>query len=544
MPRSKSYISRAIGAPQIDGDPTRPPPSTPNAVVDIYEASRGARSVSSTRKLDYTRYLDRYPQWAYAWADAIRYLLQRGDLAVATCIKNGHAAYRFFAFLDEHRLGLQPCSPAELEPRHVRQLVAWLKGRYSPGCACTYYNALRGTFLAMFDLGVLHGEPEDFFEPNVLPKANGQDSRIRPLSEAEIGRLVAALKKDLIALHRAGLGEPDVAAITVYFLVIAIRTGSNLTPLLELRRNCVQPHLLPGMMRLDVQKYRGPNTHTSSLRGSGKPRDEFLGVPMDGVAVINRVLELTTPLLTEAAEDLKSLVWLYRGRDGSVLCLTQWRLDSAIDAFVRRHDLQADDGTALKVSVSRLRKNKAQQLMKLSKGDLLTVATLLGNTVRVAGENYLSITPEIKQEAAVFVGEVFEGLLSGSMREAASTPVGRCKDSLSGVFAPNDGVNHCEQFMHCLRCPSYAIAGTAPDLHRLFSFQRFLQAEGEYFPQDEGFEEWRAQRRHMVEFIDAFTRQHFKTDVVEEARKLATTAPHKFWSIQLRTLEKLGSRHG
>jgi hypothetical protein len=223
-------------------------------------------------------------------------------------------------------------------------------------------------------------------------------------------------------------------------------------------------------------------------------------------------------------------------------------VEGAFAVLVRKHGLLADDGTPLRVSVSRLRKNKAQQLMKLSNGNVAMVATLLGNTVRVAGENYLSITPALEKDAAKFVGEDFERVLSGAASTSAAgvepTPVGRCRDPLGGAFAPKDGMSHCEQFMHCLRCPSYAIAGTVGDLHRLFSFQRFLQAEGDYFPPTESFQAWRIQRQEMVNFIDTFTRHHFDSEVVLRARELALSAPHKFWSAQLRTLERLEARHG
>lgn len=549
MARSKSYV--ADQPFELSSDTATAFATVErNAVVEIDKESGGKRNPTSSRTFNYTEWLGRFPddEWVYAWAHTVRYLLRRGDLSVTTCVSMGQMAMRFFTFLDSYRLTAPPARPADLQPHHVRQLLEWCKGRYAKRLtARSLYKGVSRVLLTMMDLGLVTGHPDDFFPYNAFPRNGGEKPpRIAPLSENEIARVVAALKGELIRLHREASQIPDREAITVYFLVVALRTGANLTPLLEITRQSLKPHIVPGMMRLDLVKYRGANTHTVTLRPTSSARDGSLNVPMDGVAVINKVLAITSGLVDKAEPEDRGLLWLYKGRSGEkeVLPLTGWRLEGGIRRFVEKHDLRGDDGQPLRLSIGRLRKNKAHQLMKLSNGDLAAVAMLLGNTMRVAGENYLSLTPEILSEGAVFVGELFESHLDGSAHALEKTPVGSCKDSLAGAFAPKDGTTHCDQFMHCLSCPSYALVGTVPDLHRLFSFQQYLRAEIEYFPKDESFDRWRDHRLRVIKFIDEFTGKHFKAQLIGDARLLTQREPHKFWAIQIRTLERLEERHG
>ena len=551
MPRSKTYLSQRKPILLADERHEAPPVELTIAKVNFAEASGNKRNPTSNKGIDLTGWIGGPRQeWADAWCRALRYLLGRGDMAVASCVKLGQVHSCFFEFLGAHSLTVPPAAPPELRPRHIRQFVEWLKGKYSAKTARNYYKATRSVLLAMMDLGLITGEPDEFFTRNPFPGSTKADPTRQeiPLSQGELERLVAALKKDLISLHRQTFDASNMQAISVYLLVIAIRTGGNPTPVLELARGALRPHLVPGMMRLDLVKYRGANTYSQALRSSETAYDAILSVPMDGVAVLTKVLEATKELAAQADATIQDRVWLYRPERGGnpILCLNQVRLERGIAAIVRRHNLRADNGELLRLNLSRLRKNKAHQLWKLSSGDLATVALLLGNTPRVAAENYLTMTPAIRAEGAAFIGEAFEAMLSGNAAapEASApplekTPVGSCRDSLNGGFAPKDGVTHCDQFLHCLGCPSYAIVGTVPDLHRLFSFQAYMRAEIEYFPREPEFDEWRAHRTRLILLIDDFTGRHFKKPIVDEARALSLREPHKFWAIQLSTLQRL-----
>jgi hypothetical protein len=489
-----------------------------------------------------------YEQWSRAWLQTIDHVVREGIIALATCVKLGNIHSVFFRFLGELRLTTPPASPKELEPRHFKLLRQWLRATYpAPNTVVNYHNHIKYVVLAMMNTGLVSGFEDEFFPRNSLKRAP-PSSASEPLSETELERLVQALKRDLIDLHKGEFSRSSGAAMTVYFLVIALRTGGNPTPLLELTRQSLKPHIVPGMMRLDLAKVRASKTYTTPLRagdqeGDAEQPDVIIGVPMDGVAILNRVLEISSPLVDRADQSIKDHMWLFEPErsQSDVLCLTQAHVDKNIPSFVRRHDLRGDDGELLVLNVSRLRKNKAQQLLRISGGDLAMVALLLGNTPVVAGRNYLSITPEVRAEGAAFVGEVLEATLAGSTdsgRNAVSaTPVARCKDTKNGAFAPRTGAD-CDQFIHCLGCSSFAIVKSLPDLHRLFSFQAFLQAEISYYPQDDAFDEWRAHRRRLVQLIDSFVESAFPAELVASARAKTAIGLHKFWAIQLQTLNR------
>lgn len=549
MPRSKKYESTSsVEKLQISrGDISWTGP----LVLNYAEASGGRRNPTTTREIDMSKWKGtQYEQWSRAWLQTVDHVVREGRIALATCVKLANIHSVFFRFLSELRMTAAPASPKDLKPRHFALLRQWLRASYpASNTVVNYHNHIKYVVLAMMNIGLVSGFEDEFFPRNAL-KRGPPSSASKPLSETELERLVQALKRDLIDLHKGEFSRSSGAAMTVYFLVIALRTGGNPTPLLELTRQSLKPHIVPGMMRLDLAKERASKTYTTPLRG-GDQEDEadepgsIIGVPMDGVAILNRVLEISLPLIDRADPSIKDRIWLFepeRG-DGDVLCLAQGNLDSNVPRFVRRHDLRGDDGELLVLNVSRLRKNKAQQLLRISGGDLAMVALLLGNTPAVAGRNYLNITQEVRAEGAAFVGEVLEATLAGSSdsdrNDVAATPVARCRDTKNGALAPRNGAD-CDQFIHCLGCSSFAIVKSLPDLHRLFSFQAFLRAEIAYYPDEEEFDEWRAHRRRLVELIDSFVKHRFPAALVENARARTGIGLHKFWAIRLQSLNRRG----
>ena len=72
-------------------------------------------------------------------------------------------------------------------------------------------------------------------------------------------------------------------------------------------------------------------------------------------------------------------------------------------------------------------------------------------------------------------------------------------------------------------------------MHRLFSFQLFLQSEIDYMVGPD-MEPWRDHKRELMALIDRFTAAKFARSVVEEARSLAITKPHPFWAARMRSV--------
>ncbi len=551
MPRQKNYQAELCPAPPICVDAIVTL-EIHSAVIDLAEATGQRRNGSNSRRIDLSRWLGRgVDVWLHSFTDTLRYLLQRGDRQTATIVNYAYSGVpKFLEFLTSRHLAHAPATPADLQPQHLARFVAWIKMQYPDrSTAKSVYSGLRAVLLAMIGRGFIQADQAHFFPARPFPNAAMSKKGAAPLSVPEKERLAAALRNDLIALHHDRFESSQSEALTVYLLAVALRTGGNTTPLMEMTVDSLKPHLVPNMMRIDLVKHRSASTQVHALRRTDAT-SASLTVPMDGVAILNKVIEQTAPLRAQAAPSLSTRVWLYRiegPKDkGQVTALKSSLLFRNIKQWVKRHRLLGDDGQPLELTLGRLRKSKAHELWQRSDGDLIAVANLMGNRPQVADRHYLSMTDTIRAEGAAFIGEILTDTLRGSVTEQAPpepTPVGRCKDPLHGDKAPGDGHRLCDQFVHCLGCRSYAIVGSLPDLHRLYSFQGFLKSEVAYYPQADEYEDWRQHHQRLIALIDCFTAEHFSTVLVSEAKALAEREPHRFWALQIQVMERVGSHH-
>lgn len=548
MPRQKNYLADL----PLDSSTPMDATSSPVVVIDLAEATGQRRNGSNIHRIDLSRWVGcGVDIWLHAFTDTLRYLLQRGDRQTATIVNYAYSGVpKFLEFLASRNLTNAPATPADLQPQHLQQFIAWIKLQYPErSTAKSVYSGLRAVLLAMIGRGLIQADRVHFFPARPFPNAAAAKKGAEPLSITEKERLAAALRHDLVALHHDRFESSMSVALTVYLLAVALRTGGNTTPLLEMTVDSLKPHLVPNMMRIDLIKHRSATTQVHALRRI-ETTGESLTVPMDGVAILNKVMELTAPLRTQAAPPLNRRIWLYRiegpkGK-GKLTALTSSLLFRNIRQWVQRHNLMGDDGQPLALTLGRLRKSKAHELWRRSDGDLIAVASLMGNRPRVADRHYLAMTDTIRAEGAVFIGEVLADTLRGSdpaQPTPENTPVGRCKDPLHGDKAPGDGQRLCDQFVRCLGCRSYAIVGSLPDLHRLYSFQGFLTAEIGYFPPGDEYDDWRAHRQRLIELIDRFTLQHFPAALISQAKALAESEPHRFWALQIQAMERAGGNH-
>ena len=453
----------------------------------------------------------------------------------------GKALRYFFEYLCAGVTVTPPTTPAALRPGHVRSFVDWLAAhpRLAKVSQRNVYTHVKSVLRALQDLGEI-GDDDNLFPHNPFPDASGEKKGCAPLSLGERSRLADALRRDIIDLHTGRLKTSESQALAVYALALAMRTGLNTAPLLELGRDCLQPHpFMPRMRLMRAYKRRGNATHVKTLRYQ---RDLAIpsAVPLDGAALFEEVLRRTEPLQQQAPSRWANKVWLYRStaqvNAGSICCLTEGALGYNIGTFVQRHALLADDGSALTLNTSRLRKTMENRLWRLSNGDLFTVAALMGHTPAVADQSYLRVTDDMRRNAA-FVGEALADTYRGTESlPLEPTPVGNCVDTIRGHRAPGDGT-HCTDFLSCLGCRSFAIVGSPQDLHRLFSFYWFLQAEG-HAARDS---DWAGHYLLLRTQIDAFTLDKFDEGLVEQAKEEARVRPLKFWSQYAR---KTGRTHG
>lgn len=490
--------------------------------------------------IDMTRWLGRgIDHWVWATVGQLRAFLAGGTQTRASVLTYGRQTMpTFFDFLFETKASW---TPQTLDRRNVEQFVGWLKGRpdWSDNTKRNKYTHWKSVLVGLRRRKLISADPAMFPRNPFAGSHIGQRGE-RSLSPGERARLAEAIRLDIIALHQGTFVGSDRDGLTVYVLALGMRTGMNTTPMLELRRDCLGPHpFMPNMRLIRGFKRRGNSTSMKAIRTT-RIDDSPMSVPMDGVALFEKVLERTQALLPEAAAYNRDRVWLYRvdqsarRHAGEVASLHDKSLGVGIANLVDRHGLLDDDGNRLRVNLSRLRKTMENRLWRLSNGDLFTVSLIMGHDPKVAEQSYLQVTADMRRNATI-VGEALPDMYRAGPTEQSrrkvipirleKTPVGSCKDSLFGDMAPKDGSNHCADFISCFSCRSYALVGSPKDLHRLFSFYWFLVAERTRIAS----RDWSDHYAWVLAQIDAFTLSNFDRRIVEDAKALARVEPHRFW---------------
>jgi len=382
------------------------------------------------------------------------------------------------------------------------------------------------------------------FPSNPFPKIWGKSKGETALNKRERQAFIVALRQALKPLWATGVVVTS-ELLSYVLLTVALYTGRNTTPLLEMSRDCLRPHPKDGTFFLVVWKRRGYKNSKVALRSDADDERGLESTPTVRTNVerlIRGVLALTEPLRVEAPDDLKGRVWLYRSqagtrwgdRVGDVTALRDSNLQFAIKKLVIDHGLTDSDGKPLRINISRLRKTFANRIWELLGRDLATTATALGNTPQVADNNYLAPDEEARSKWR-FMGEVLvRELLTKTIGATyTETPMGRCSNPKNGQYAPKRDGATCFNFTNCLRCKNYAV--TADDLHKLFSFYFRVLAERSRIDK----RRWEREYAYIPRLIDNYIvaeglrRGVFKRADVDAARELARTQPHPFWSFDL-----------
>lgn len=518
MARRKSFVATAP-APVVSAPPTLDSQDT-DLKIDVPTGTAVVR----------------FSRWLGQGLDAWVYLCRR-QLAAMNSAKErsgetlcGYAQgglFTFFRFLGE--TGACP-DPANLSAPVMTAFISWLKA----GNAVKKESSQRVTFSQLMALlRALHkvkAMPDvDKLVP-LRPFKGGPSTSSEPLSRQERQSVVQALKTDIIAVHQTPGLLSDIQVLVTFALSLSLRTGINTTPMLTLGRSAMTKHpFMPKMGMLTLFKGRARSEQWIPLT-SASPALERVPVPMDGVALFQKLVEYTAPLAKVAPPELRDCLWLYRSgarnRRGNLMRLSEALFSTAVAAFVRRHGILGDDGEPLVLNNRRLRVTLENRLWELSGGDLVTVAGLMRHTPRTSDEHYLAVSSEMRANATVVHEDLPAVYRQGQQPSTlVPTPVGGCEDTLYGHRAPKNGSSHCSDFLSCLGCRSYAIVGSERDLHRLFSFYGFLEEERRAASSSE----WTSYFAWLQTLIDAFTNEKFEPELVERAKEQARTQPLKFW---------------
>lgn len=183
----------------------------------------------------------------------------------------------------------------------------------------TTYSQTKSVLLALGRRGLVHlvtsGDAATFPDnpfPNSSRKVNGETA----LSKRERQALTVALRQAIKPIW-----DDDVHVtgelLSVILLVVALHTGRNTTPLLEMGRDCLRSHPKDNIVFLVLWKRRGYNSSKVALRPESDAERVLESTPSVRTTLerlIRRVMTLTEPLDAEAPVDLKGRAWLYRTR--------------------------------------------------------------------------------------------------------------------------------------------------------------------------------------------------------------------------------------
>ncbi|MBK3866495.1 hypothetical protein GFL09_02090 [Pseudomonas stutzeri] len=551
MGKRKVFVRSDLSVPQVEHyyDAAGNMAIRPEAISANSTIVELGLNTSKSRRFDFAR-------WYGVGIDTITYACQRQierflagqDGAITATTVAGYCVNGLRNFLECCRLRATTFGRDLLLTDINRELIDGYLGHLAGlGVATTSQKALytqtKPVLLALGRRGLIpliaSGDMATF-PSTPFPNSNHKFKSETALSNRERQAFTAALRQAIKPIWTDGVSVTG-ELLAFALLVVALHTGRNNTPLLEMGRNCLRPHPKDDTVFLILWKRRGYNTSKVALRAESDVEHLLESTPSVRTSVerlIRRVMVLTEPLDAEAPATLKGRVWLYRTRAsknvGNVTALTSAAVAVAAIRLAAKYNLTDSNGEPLRINISRLRKTFASGIFELTGGDVATTAAALGNTLQVTDQHYLAPSDEARRNWQ-FMGEVLvQELLTRTIGETyRDTPMGRCADPENGQYAPKREGATCMNFINCLRCKHYAV--TAEDLYKLFSFYFRVLAERSRMDK----RRWVREYAHIPRLIDHYIineglrRGTFKAVAVEAAREHARTQPHPFWSIDL-----------
>lgn len=483
----------------------------------------------------------------YAFQRQIERFLDKQDADVEPTTVYSYCEHGMRGFL-QYLSMLSTALDRELTLNHInREVIDSYLGFLKDGGTETStqknsYNATKSVLKALCLRSLITeklGGDDATFPYNPFPGVQKKIKGARPLPKAQREAFSVAVKTAVMPIFSDDV-EPTSKLLAYALLVIALHTGRNLQPLLEMSSDCLRSHPKDNTLFLVLYKRRGHNTTKVAIKSDldRKLSIESLQTLRPTVArLIVRVLELSKRLQQEAPKHLRDRVWLYRKRTvgqgvGSgcmVSTLNDDTLALAIKSLVKQHKLVDSDGQPMRINISRLRKTFVNRIYEILGGDVASTAVAAGDTVGVTLINYLRPGDDAQKNWKFMGDALVHELLTNSIGATERTPVGRCSDNKNGDYAPKRDGALCMSFLNCLRCRNYVVTGD--DLHRLFSFYwRILNERARMDPKH-----WKRQFAHIVRLIDrdvvelGVKKGVFKQTLVDQQRERAQRDPHPFW---------------
>jgi hypothetical protein len=390
------------------------------------------------------------------------------------------------------------------------------------------YSSAKGLLTAMRNNGYWPIPNEAFsemFPKNPYPNSNRRVKGAKPFSEHEKRQLVVALKQALKPIYVPNREELLTGyELTVCVLAIAMQTGINTTPLLNMTTDSLSDHPLKSNRKLlTVYKARGNATQLHNLRKSEQV-ELVQGVKLDVAYIIERITALNKSMRDELGSDN---LMLYRKNENEnekakATSITDASLGINIAKLVKNYELIDEDKKTIKVNLSRIRKTFINGIYELSGENILIAAKSAKHSGTGTIDHYLEAPEESKRNLGL-MGEIRVKELTS---DTQPTPTGRCKYPIDGDKAPKNGTT-CADFLACFRCKSFVITGD--DLYRLYSFYWAIVRNRDSF----GRKDWKRYLRNVMSVIDSEVEPAFfekgMASHLQAERERARVSPHPYW---------------
>lgn len=471
------------------------------------------------------------------------------------------AIRRFYRFLEyDEEFNAPVLRLAQIDRSCIERYLAWLGlqlippgqknsgERLSNASSSTAYSGLKSILVNRQKLSPFDVSKELTFPRNPFPNSARNSGQREPFSPTEHRRILDAINANLQSMHSSDtITLTSIQVLVTHMLVLAIATGGNLQPLLELKRDSLNDHPLADRELLVTSKRRGRTTFATSVRKSQDEgaRDTPHTIPRSIGDHFRSLCAYTLPL-TQENPSIAEFVFLWRVsrgiRKGTIVRLTRLEIKTAIRDFARQHRLKDDAGQPMAISFGRFRPTFATELYRRSR-DIRTVSRALGHAnPETTARSYAKLPVEAERNHALVAesmvmsftqtsvnGKIMlaadgtipfmneDGLLPGGY----NTGIARC----ANPFREDDAV--CKKFFTCFRCPNMMVF--EDDLWRLFSFYNRLLSERAKMRSVH----WMKTYAPILKRIDDQIAPMFPADIVEVARTRARVDPHPTWRAPL-----------
>ncbi|MFA0050458.1 hypothetical protein BCT97_018425 [Vibrio breoganii] len=442
----------------------------------------------------------------------------------------GFTYFAEYLELFRHSTG-EDLTQADITPELIEQYLLHLKGsELGYGSQKTIYTALKSLLQRMKEKGYWSAIGDinlnaDFFPRNPFPNSNKRAKGEKALTPHEKRQVVVALKQAIKPIYQKT--EPLTGyELTLCLLFVAVQTGINTTPLLNMTTDSLSDHPLKDNRKLlTVFKNRGNATQLHNLRKS-EALEVVQGIKLGAAYLIEVIIERNAQVRASTNTDLVFTYQITLGgkgtKKGTATSLSYATLSHNINKFIKEYDLKDEDGRAMKLNISRFRKTFINGMYELS-GESLVVAA---QQAKHSGTGMLDHYLEAPEQSKRNIGLMGEIRVKELTRAGPSVPVGHCKDPKNGDRAPKDGTL-CNDFLGCFRCKSFVITGD--DLYKLFSFYWAIVRNRDDF----GRKDWKRHLRNVLRIVDEDVIPEFaklgQLQRIEAEKERARTNPHPYW---------------